>query len=107
FAALVAKARAAHAAGSAHEASTLFAEALRLWRGPALADFTFDSFAKEEIARLEQLRLVALEERIDADLALGRHGDLVAELEALVARHPLRERLRGQLMVALYRCDRQ
>src|SRR5262249_8821419 len=53
------------------------------------------------------LRLVALEERIDADLALGRHGDLVSELEALVARHPLRERLRRQLMVALYRCDRQ
>ena len=76
-------------------------------RGPPLAEFAFDSFAQEEIGRLEELRLAALEERIDADLALGRHGELVAELEALVARHPLRERLRGQLMLALYRCGRQ
>ncbi|HYZ20088.1 MAG TPA: BTAD domain-containing putative transcriptional regulator [Gaiellaceae bacterium] len=81
--------------------------ALALWRGPALADFAYDSFARGEIERLEELRLSAVEERIDAELALGRHGEVVAELETLVARHPLRERLRGQLMVALYRSDRQ
>ena len=85
----------------------LLREALGLWRGPPLADFAFDSFAQEEIARLEELRLAAIEERIDADLALGRQADLVAELEALVAHHPLRERLRGQLMLALYRSGRQ
>jgi DNA-binding SARP family transcriptional activator len=83
------------------------AAALALWRGPALADFAYDSFAQAEIARLEELRLSALEERIEADLALGRHAEVVAELGALVARHPLRERLRGQLMLALYRSDRQ
>ena len=74
-------------------------------RGPPLADFAYDSFAQEEIARLEDLHLAALEERIDADLALGRHDDVLPELEHLVRRHPLRERLRGQLMLALYRAD--
>jgi DNA-binding SARP family transcriptional activator len=107
FAALLAKARAALASNAAHDASILLREALDLWRGPPLADFAFDSFAQEEIARLEELRVAALEERIDADLALGRQGDLVAELEALVARNPLRERPRAQLMIALYRCGRQ
>jgi DNA-binding SARP family transcriptional activator len=107
FAALLAKARAASAAGAASDASTLLEKALALWRGPPLVDFTFERFAQEEIVRLEELHSAALEERIDADLALGRRGDLVAELEALVARHPLRERLRGQLMVALYRGGRQ
>ena len=82
-------------------------EALALWRGTALSDFTFDAWATEEIARLEELRLEALESRIDADLELGRHAALVAELEALIARHPLREHLRGQLMLALYRGGRQ
>ena len=107
FAALLAKARAALAAGAALEASTLLGEALGLWRGPPLSEFAFDSFAQEEIARLEELRLAALEERVEADLALARQHELVVELEALVARHPLRERLRGQLMLALYRCGRQ
>ena len=88
-------------------AAELLREALALWRGPALADFAYESFAQAAIARLEELRLLALERRIDADLALGRHAALVAELEALVAEHPLRERLRGQLMLALYRSGRQ
>jgi DNA-binding SARP family transcriptional activator len=82
-------------------------EALALWRGPALADLTYESFAQPEIARLEELRWAALEQRIDADLAAGRHAPLVGELGALVAEHPLRERLRGQLMLALYRSGRQ
>src|SRR5215210_3781452 len=82
-------------------------EALGLWRGPALADLVFEPFAERESARLEELRLAALEERIDADLAAGRNSDLVGELEALVREHPLRERLRGHLMVALYRSGRQ
>ena len=82
-------------------------EALALWRGPAFADLAYEPFAQAERARLEELRLVALEVRIDADLALGRHADLVGELEALIAEHPLRERLRGQLMLALYRSGRQ
>jgi class 3 adenylate cyclase len=82
-------------------------EALALWRGPALADLAYEPFAQTEAGRLEELRLAALEERIDADLELARHGELVAELEALVRHHPLRERLRGQLMLALYRTGRQ
>ena len=82
-------------------------EALALWRGPPLADLAYEPFAQREIARLEELRLAALEERIDADLADGRHGDLVGELEALIVDHPLRERLRAQLMLALYRSGRQ
>jgi DNA-binding SARP family transcriptional activator len=81
--------------------------ALSLWRGPALADLAYENFAQGEIARLEELRLAALDQRIDADLATGRHTELVGELEALVARHPLRERLRCQLMLALYRSGRQ
>src|SRR5215831_12025632 len=82
-------------------------EALRLWRGQALAEFVDETFAQPEIKRLEELRLAALEKRIDADLALGRHAELVGELEALVGWHPLRERLRQQLMLALYRSGRQ
>ena len=82
-------------------------DALALWRGAALADLAYESFAQPEIGRLEELRLTAVEERIDADLALGRDGELIGELEALVERHPLRERLRGQLMLALYRAGRQ
>ena len=81
--------------------------ALVLWRGPALADFTYEPFAQTEIAILEDLRMAAIEERIDADLALGRHTELVGELEGLTAEQPLRERLRGQLMLALYRSGRQ
>jgi len=82
-------------------------EALSLWRGQPLADLAYESFASTEIARLEELRVVALEERIEADLALGRSAELVPELEALVVEHPLRERLRRQLMLALYRSGRQ
>jgi len=82
-------------------------EALGLWRGAPLADLAYEPFAQAEIARLEELRLEALEARVDADLAAGRHAGLVGELEALVAEHPLRERLWGQLMLALYRSSRQ
>ncbi|MFL5857883.1 MAG: BTAD domain-containing putative transcriptional regulator, partial [Solirubrobacteraceae bacterium] len=81
--------------------------ALALWRGPPLGDFAYEPFARGQIARLEELRWAALEQRIDADLASGRHAELVGELEALVAEHPLRERLRCQLMLALYRSGRQ
>ena len=91
----------------AAERSTRLSEGLSLWRGPPLCDFTFEAFAQPEIRRLEELRAVALEERIAADLELGRHGGLIGELESLVDEHPMRERLRGQLMLALYRSDRQ
>ena len=93
--------------GAPEDRATEIAGALSLWRGPALADFAFDQFAQDEIRRLEELRLTALEERIDAELELGRHRELVAELEMLVAAQPTRERLRGQLMLALYRSGRQ
>ena len=82
-------------------------EALALWRGPPLADVADEPFAAAEIRRLEELRLTALEQAIDAELADGRHRELVAELEGLVAEHPLSERLHGQLMLALYRSGRQ
>ena len=84
-----------------------FVQALALWRGPALADHRFDNFAQAEVERLEELRLEATEERLAADLEHGQAGDLVGELRALVAEHPLRERLRGRLMLALYRSGRQ
>jgi len=103
FERLVGEADAAEPAG----AVALLREALGLWRGAALADLAYEPFAQHAIRRLEELRLGALEKRIDADLALGRHADLVGELELLVGEHPLRERLRGQLMLALYRCGRQ
>jgi DNA-binding SARP family transcriptional activator len=82
-------------------------EALSLWRGSALADLDYEPCVQTEIARLEELRLAAVQARIDADLATGRDADLIAELEALVTEHPLRERLRCQLMLALYRSGRQ
>jgi DNA-binding SARP family transcriptional activator len=81
--------------------------ALALWRGPALADLAYEQFAQPHIAHLEELRLAALEERVDADLALGAHAELIGELEALVEEYPMRERLRGQYMLALYRAGRQ
>ena len=84
-----------------------FERALAIWRGPALADFAFANFAQREIRRLEELRLETVEGRFEAMLQLGRHGAVVAELETRVAEHPLRERLRGQLMLALYRSGRQ
>jgi DNA-binding SARP family transcriptional activator len=95
------------AAGRPHEAEIKLSDAISVWRGAPLADFTYEPFAQAKIARLDELRLNALEERIEAALELGRHTDLIGELEALVAQHPLRERLRGQLMLALYRCGRQ
>ncbi|HEX6662611.1 MAG TPA: ABC transporter substrate-binding protein, partial [Gaiellaceae bacterium] len=88
-------------------ASDRLREGLELWRGPPLADLAFESSAAFEVARLEELRLAALEDRIEADLALGRHHGLVGELDRLVGEQPLRERLQGQLMLALYRCGRQ
>src|SRR5262245_49097584 len=88
-------------------AAAAVGEALALWRGDALVEFAYEPFAQGEIARLEELRTIALEERLDADLALGRHTAVLGELEMLVRDHPLRERLRGQLMLALYRSGRQ
>jgi DNA-binding SARP family transcriptional activator len=87
-------------------AGAILRGALSLWRGPALADFVFEPFSQTDIARLEELRQECLEGRIEADLAAGRHADLVSELEALVRAEPLRERLRRQLMLALYRNGR-
>jgi DNA-binding SARP family transcriptional activator len=107
FERLSAAGREALDAGDPLNASESLGAALGLWRGPPLADFAFEPFAQAEIARLEELRLGALEDRIAADLALGRHAQLVGELEALVSGHPLRERPRGQLMLALHRCGRQ
>jgi DNA-binding SARP family transcriptional activator len=98
--------RTALARGCAAEAAGRLREALALWRGPALAEFD-EPFAAIESGRVEEMRLACLEDRIDADLALGRHTLLVGELDALVAHQPLRERLRGQLMLALYRSGRQ
>jgi DNA-binding SARP family transcriptional activator len=91
----------------ADHAARLLRDALSLWRGPALADVASEPFAQAEILRLEEVRLAALELRIEADLALGRQRELVAELEVLVHEHPLRERPRAQLMLALYRSGRQ
>ena len=89
------------------EAAATLRQALELWRGPALADVSHERFAAPEIARLEDLRLACLSDRVDADLACGRHAEVAGELEALVHQHPLRERLRGQQMLALYRSGRQ
>ena len=88
-------------------AAARFDEALALWRGPPLADLVFEQFAQAEAHRLDELRLATQEDRIDALLAAGRHGEVVGEIEALIESNPLRERLRRQLLLALYRCDRQ
>jgi WD40 repeat protein/DNA-binding SARP family transcriptional activator len=106
FQCLVEEGREALSASEPDRAAAVLAEALGLWRGPALADVAGESFALPEAVRLEELRLAALEDRIEADLAVGRR-EVVGELEHLVARHPLRERLWGQLMLALYRSGRQ
>jgi DNA-binding SARP family transcriptional activator len=103
FEQLVAEARRA----PPESASAKLREALALWRGPPLADLAYEQFAQAEIARLEEMKLGALEHRLEADLTRGRHAELVGELDALVARHPLRERFRYQQMLALYRSDRQ
>ncbi len=94
------------AANAAAAAGTL-SDALALWRGPALADFAYEPFAQAEIARLDDLRFAALEDRIEADLSLGRHAELITEIEALVEAQPLRERPRALLMRALYLAGRQ
>jgi YVTN family beta-propeller protein len=94
-------------AGAPGTAAETLREALDLWRGPPLADIARYPFARTEISRLEDLRLAAITERIEADLACGRHAEVVGELEALVAEYPLQERLRGLLMLALYRSGRQ
>jgi predicted ATPase/DNA-binding SARP family transcriptional activator len=107
FERLVESGRAALAASDHDTAATVLRRALDLWRGPALADFGYEPFAQSEITRLEELRMAALEDRIAADLALGRHASFVGELDALVAQYPLREGLRGHLMLALYRSGRQ
>ncbi|HET6967075.1 MAG TPA: AfsR/SARP family transcriptional regulator, partial [Ornithinibacter sp.] len=98
---------AALAAGEPERAAGVLREALALWRGPALADLVYEPFAQTPAARLEERRTGCLEDRIEADLALGHHDEVVAELEALVAQQPLRERTCGQLMLALYRSGRQ
>ena len=95
------------AANAPTAAAAAFRQALALWRGAALADLSHEPFAQAEIARLEDLRAGVVEDRIEADLALGHHADVVGELKSLVAACPLRERLQEQLMVALYRCGRQ
>ena len=107
FERMVVAGREAAAGGDAAAAAELLREALGLWRGPALAEFAYDEFAQSEVVRLGEARLAAFEDRIEADLACGCHAELIGELQALVSEHPLRERLRGQLMVALYRSGRQ
>jgi YVTN family beta-propeller protein len=107
FLALLEEGRRALAADEFEQADQTLGDALVLYRGEPLADFAYDEFAQSEIGRLEELRLGAVEDRIDAQLALGRERDLIPELQALVAEHPLRERLRGQLMLALYRSGRK
>jgi len=107
FEQLVGAARASFGHGDHAATADLLAAALDLWRGPALADVADASFAAPTIARLSELRLSATEDRIDADLALGRGAGLVPEVEELATEHPLRERLRGQLMRALYAAGRQ
>jgi DNA-binding SARP family transcriptional activator len=107
FARLLEEGRKALSAGNPADAARSLQRALDLWRGPALVDVAYEDFAQSEIARLEELRLAAVEELVDARLALGGHADVAGELEQLTQEHPMRERLRGQLMLALYRSGRQ
>ena len=107
FERLVTEGRSELSAGRSREALSTLQEALALWRGAPLADLAYEPFAQREIARLEDLHVAALEELMEAKLALGRHTEVVGELEALIADHPYRERLRTQLMLAYYRDDRQ
>ncbi len=107
FEALFARGRAELARGEPAEAAATLRQALALWRGPALAEVNQERFAQPEIARLDDVRLACLSDRLDADLALGRHAEVAGELEGLVRQHPLRERLRAQHMLALYRAGRQ
>jgi YVTN family beta-propeller protein len=107
FTELTERGRETLAAGEPGQAAELLREALGWWRGPPLADFAYEPFAQAAIAQLEERRLAAVEERVEADLALGRSRELVGELRDLIERYPLRERLRGQLMLALFRSGRQ
>ena len=107
FESLVRSAEADLAAGQAQAAAGMLRAALGLWRGPALSDVADLAFAQADAGRLEEARLAALESRVDADLACGWHASLVAELDGLASAHPLRERLTGQRILALYRCGRQ
>ena len=107
FERLVAEGQDALRAGQAGRASAVLRKALGLWRGPALRELADLPLAAAEVARLEEQRLEALEARVEADLAFGRHAELIGELRQLTATQPLRERLHGQLMLALYRAGRQ
>jgi len=107
FEQIAADAARAREGGDARRAAELLRDALSLWRGPPLSDLGYESFAQPAIARLEEIRLAAIEQRVDSELALGVHAQLIAELEQLVAEHPLQERFAGQLMLALYRSGRQ
>ncbi|HJQ49257.1 MAG TPA: BTAD domain-containing putative transcriptional regulator [Gaiellaceae bacterium] len=104
---LVARAAVHMADGESEAASQLLQEALAFWRGPTLAGLSLESFGRDEVAQLDELRLTVLMDRIDCDLAQGRHERVLGELQVLVREHPLRERLRAQQMLALYRADRQ
>src|SRR3954452_15654000 len=103
----VAEGRHALAAGRAEEAAAELHAALELWRGPPLAELAATPFAPAEIARLEEQHLAAVEVRVDADLAAGRHAEIIADLQHLTTQHPWRERMHAQIMLALYRSGRQ
>jgi len=107
FEQLVAAGRATASSGDLTAAIEILAKAESLWRGSALAEFAYEEFAAADITRISELRIAAVEERLDLELQLGRHRVVIGELESLVAAHPLRERLRGLLMIALYRAGRQ
>src|SRR5262245_5432457 len=107
FERLLIEARAASADGNPSLSASLLGRALSLWRGPAFGELAYNDFARTEAERLEELRLLAVEERSEAELRLGRHAAVVAELGQLAVAHPLRERIQAQLMLALYRCGRQ
>jgi DNA-binding SARP family transcriptional activator len=107
FERLVAEGRGELAAGRPERAAAALERALSLWRGAPLADLAYEPFAQREIARLDDLRVAALEQLIEAKLALGAHAEVVGQLEALIGEHPYRERPRAQLMLALYRSERQ
>jgi predicted ATPase/DNA-binding SARP family transcriptional activator len=107
FERLAAAGRAAFDTGDHERAVSLFEAALGIWRGAPLADFAYEEFAQPLIGRLGEARVVVEEDRVEAALALGRHAALIGDIESLVAEYPLRERLRGQLMLALYRSGRQ
>ncbi len=107
FERLVVAGRAALAEGDQGGARSFLADALALWRGPALADLAYESFAQAEIGRLEELRLAAIKDKLDAELALGHHTDALAQLDALVLQHPLDEELAARRILALYRSGRQ